>query len=217
MSLWIDNHEPQEVIDELTKRHLDVKVQKIDSGDYVFGEVGIERKRLDDFLSSVRPVPGSFRKARLWDQLERLKATYKIPILLVEGRITLDRLVMMDPETKIYLGARASILIGWKMPFLRTESQFETARTIESLYLRYGITKVGNIPPIGVKKSDTPSEIKWYMLQCIAGIGAKTARRILDRYPWFGEIGLVSPKNMAKSIKGLSLKKAELIQRVFGN
>lgn len=217
MTLFVDNREPQSIIDELTKRHLDVKVQKIDSGDYVFGDVGIERKRLDDFLSSIRPVKGSFKRARLWDQLERLKATYKIPIVLVEGRITLDRLVMMDPEVKVYLGARASILIGWKLPFLRTDSEFETSRTIESLYLRYGITKVGNIPPIGVKKSDTPSEIKWYMLQCIAGIGAKTAKRILDKYPWFGEIGLVSPTKMAKEIKGLSKKKAELINKVFGN
>jgi len=217
MSLFVDVHEPQEIIDELTKRHLDVKVQKIDSGDYVFGEVGIERKRLDDFLASIRPVTGSFRKARLWDQLERLKATYKIPVLLIEGRMTLDRLVRMDPEVKMFLGARASVIIGWKMPFLQTESHFDTARTVESLFMRYGTTKVGNIPSIGVKKSVKASEVKWYMLQCIAGIGAKTAKRILDAHPWFGELALISPNKLSKEIKGLSKDKAEVIQKVFGN
>lgn len=217
--LFIDSHEPQEIINELTRRNLDVKVQVLDSGDYVFGDVGIERKTVSDFVASITPVKGSFLKPRLWSQLEVLKATYEVPILLIEGNLHIERpfRAMFSPDVRLFLGARSTILLNWRIPIIQTNNAYETARTIESLFVKYGIGKSGNVPPIGVRKSSTPSEIKWYMLQCISGIGPKTARKILDEYPWFGDLRSRSAEEIAKSVKGLSRKKADVIVRVFAN
>jgi len=48
--LYIDNHEPQDIIDMLKRRNLAVEVRHIDSGDYVFGDEIITRNDLLLFI-----------------------------------------------------------------------------------------------------------------------------------------------------------------------
>jgi len=66
----------------LKEMHLAVEVRHIDSGDIVFGEVGIERKTLNDLTNSIYGANRHF-----WEQIKVLKNTYKNPFILIEGLI----------------------------------------------------------------------------------------------------------------------------------
>jgi ERCC4-type nuclease len=85
--LICDSREPQVLLDRLSEAGVPVKKAFLITGDYLITDVcghiiGIERKDMQDFLSS-------FADRRLSNQLYRLRRTY-YPILLVEGFYTLD-------------------------------------------------------------------------------------------------------------------------------
>jgi ERCC4-type nuclease len=74
--LKVDIHEP-DIIKTIMSSRTSIVVQHLKSGDYAFGNFGIERKTLSDFASSLK-------SKRLLNQLYRLKRTYARAILLLE-------------------------------------------------------------------------------------------------------------------------------------
>jgi ERCC4-type nuclease len=68
----VDSNEAAEAptIAEILRTGAEVAVRQLEAGDYLltgqFGSVLVERKRVPDFLSSL--------KGRLWDQLERIRS-----------------------------------------------------------------------------------------------------------------------------------------------
>jgi len=209
LPIFIDNHEPQSIIQNLLSTNIDVDVRHITSGDYVFGEVGIERKTNENFIFSIinKKIPG-----QLWQQLELLNRTYDIPILLVEGSI--------KPESYIRLfeGSMDSITLFWKkLRVIRTKDEDHTAEKVKSLYIKYGIGKSGREPPAPVRKAKTPRQVRLYMLQCIEGVGPVTAKNIMKECPTFTELAhfAADPDILRRKIKGVSKKSAFIMSRVF--
>ena len=145
--------------------HLAVEVKNLKSGDIVFGDVGIERKTLNDLVSS---VVGQTR--HFWEQLKTLKNTYKYPFVLIEGPI--------NWKDKWLSGVIFSVMLGWRVPIIPTYNLADSAQAIERLFNKYGPAKSGSYPAV-VVKADTPERIHWAMLQCIRGIGPKCASDIM--------------------------------------
>jgi len=173
----------------------------IESGDIVFGEVGIERKTINDLVTSV-----TGKDRHLWEQLKVLKATYKIPLLVVEGNVNYkDRMVS---------GILSSIVLGWKLPYITTHDIYETADLITALFTRYGTAKTNMYPPRAVIKQASPAKIRWAMLQCVQGIGPRMAKSILGIVP-FNELCDTDPKWLAKQIKGLGPRRTTRLIEVF--
>jgi len=95
----------------------------------------------------------------------------------------------------------------------------DSAYAIKSLFIKYGSSKSKGYPPSAVRKADTPEKIRWMMLQCIRGIGPKTAKRILEEYNLFSpyeqlDIDYVIPERL-KKVKGLNKRSKELLIQVF--
>ena len=82
------------------KYNLAVEVRHIDSGDIVIGEIGIERKTVNDLINSVMGENRHF-----WEQIKVLKNTYKKPLLIVEGPFTY--------KDKWISGVLYSVFLGW--------------------------------------------------------------------------------------------------------
>ena len=205
MPLYIDVHEPQEIIDKLKKRHLDVVVQKIDSGDYVFGDVAIERKTSSNLWSSL--VKKTKTGSELWSQLEKLKLTYKQPMLLIEGGID-----WYDP---IESGCMTTLYLFWHFQILHSASSSETALIVSRLFTRYGTGRSGRMPPAGVIRRRTPKEVKWAMLQCVAGIGPKAASKILEAMPDIFSACYCYPLKILSEIKGLNKESIKILAEVL--
>ena len=74
--IHVNVHEPIEIINYL-RTAAKVEVSNFTPGDYCIGNIGIERKTLNDFLQSLV-------QKRLQEQLRRLKSCYQVCFLIVE-------------------------------------------------------------------------------------------------------------------------------------
>lgn len=87
--LLISSNERPKMFIEMMVRELGedrVEVCHLDEGDYVWRDVVVERKKVDNLVSSIvkRKTSG---KRELWDQLERCKESGRTVVLLVEGTL----------------------------------------------------------------------------------------------------------------------------------
>jgi len=202
MPLYVDYRELAEIVQELRQHQLAVEVMYLESGDYAFGEVGIERKTMSDLINSVTD-------RRLWKQLDTLRRTYAIPILLLEGwgsYSTLDKFTQ---------GVITTLLLFWKQSIIISHDWLESAKWIEGLFLKYGVGKSNREPPAVVKKPKTIRDTKLEMLQCIQGVGPVTAKKILDAVPniFLNNINL----EVLKHIKNVSEKSYSLLCNVLSS
>jgi len=200
----VDDREPEEIIRALRRQNLAIEVHHNESGDYVFGEVSIERKTISDLIGSV-----CSKKHRLWDQLAVMKDTYQQPMLLVEGMIN-----WKDPYLS---GILTTVLLFWKYQTIFTLGMEETALAVGHLFTKQGIGRSGRLPPAAVKKQSTPRDILLEMFQCIEGIGPVTAKKILDQIPIESLVVLdiFNLDGELSQIKGLQKRSRQLITQVF--
>ena len=88
LTIYVDNSgtEEKEIAEILERKHYPVEVQHIDSGDFVIGEMCVERKTVQDLLNSL--IPKVEQKGHtFWEQIKVMKDTYKKAIVIVEGYI----------------------------------------------------------------------------------------------------------------------------------
>jgi Fanconi anemia group M protein len=208
MPLFIDDREPDEIVRHLKKLNLAVEIKHIESGDYVFGDVAIERKTIADLVNSV-----TSGDRRFWTQLDTMRRTYQQPILLIEDW---DR---VDYEDRLTMGIITTVILFWRYQTIFSMDKKDTVDWIATLFTKYGVGKTGRIPPAAVIRAITPKEIRWAMLQCIAGVGPKTATKILEEIPDIFS-GLFNPydlKNYLTKVKGLKKESLELLIKVKSN
>jgi len=191
----------EEIYNLLSKKHLAVEHTHLDSGDIIFGSIGIERKTVSDLVNS---VTGNNR--HLWEQLKILKDTYDTPILLIEGPI--------NYKDKLLTGILFAILLKWKIPYINTYNIYDSAEAIHRMFIKSGQNITKSYPPAVVKKEVTVDRIRWAMIQCVRNIGPTLAKEILNKVE-FNSICNSNPKELSKSIKGLGLKTATKLIEVF--
>ena len=190
----------------------DIHMVVLQSGDYNFGDVGIERKTISDLFHTI--YMKKKEGGRLWRQLDTLKRTYKYPFLLIEGAV--------DWSEPVLAGVLNSVLLFSNIKLIFTESQRQTAIEIVKMYNKYGTAKSGVPPPPAVVRGKTVKECRWGMLQCIRGIGPNGAKKILEVMPWIFKHenkpssydGLIIEEKL-KQIKGVKKEAKEMIVKVF--
>lgn len=212
MPIYIDTRGSgeTEIADILITNHYPILLTHLESGDYVFGDTGvaIERKTISDLCNS---VTGGNR--HFWEQLKVMKATYKKPLILIEGFI--------DWDDRLLSSIIISIVEGWGIPYINSTSTLHSAKIIGKIFDRYGTAKTAKIPPPAVRKAKSVKEIKWCMLQCVIGIGGIVAKRILEETETTGlfNLGEYSEqfKKDLKRVKGLNKNSKELLIKVLCN
>lgn len=167
-------------------------------------KVAIERKTISDLIGSV-----CSKNHRLWDQLGTMKDTYQQPMLLIEGMVN-----WKDPYLS---GILTTVLLFWKYQTIFTLGMEETALAVGHLFTKQGIGRSGRIPPAAVKKHSTPKEILWEMLQCVEGVGPKTAKKILDVIPLddWADLDVFHLDEELKRVQGLPSRSRRLMTQVF--
>ena len=174
MPIYVDSRGEGEkrIAELLTERRYPVEVKHLESGDYVFDEVGIERKTISDLCGSVQSKE---KGHSLWEQLRVLKDTYKKPSLLIEGFIDWDDRTV------------ASIIIGvtngFCIPYYNSLNKVQSAQIIGKIFERYGVARTSKIPPPAVKKGYTKKQLQWQMLQTVPHLGGTAATRVLEVMP----------------------------------
>ena len=171
----IDKHEPEEIEKELIRLGLSVKRETLQVGDYVIGDLGVERKSVGDFLNSIF-------QARIFEQLKNLKDAYERQLLIVEG-LTPTRYSQSEQKRYIaYFGAISAIILGYNIPVVTTLSFRDTAFLLSQLYKRHYLKKP-SLKPLPPKHEDI-NEVKEEMLCCIPRIGRVKAKALLEKFKY---------------------------------
>jgi len=107
--------------------------KRLKTGDYICGDVIIERKTIDDFCTSIIDN-------RLTNQITKMKAQFTHIYILVSG--TIDQRTSTIHENCI-LGKMASIIVKHKVPLLFVENDFQLVYLMKRLFERHLDEKKG--------------------------------------------------------------------------
>ena len=169
--LVVDVHEPADIADRLVELGVTIDRRKIHPGDYVLGEVGIERKSLNDFF-------GSLIRKRLFEQLRRLRDAYPVPLLILEGDLAE---VSEYRSPAAIFGAVLAIEVDERVPILTTADREQTALLLSVLWKRRGKEREA----YGLRhkpKALTLEQRQQFLVEGLPNVGATIAGNLLDHF-----------------------------------
>ncbi len=202
--LYVDANEPREIADLLRGLGVEVERRKIAPGDYVCGEVGIERKTVSDFFASL------VRK-RLFEQLRRLRDSYPVALMILEGDL---QEVSEFKSPQAILGAFVAIEVDERVPILTTADREQTAALLAVIWRRQD--RVQSAYGLRHKpKALDLEERQRFLVEGLPNVGETLARNLLER---FGSVRAVftADEDELRRVPKIGEGKAAEIVRVLG-
>tara|TARA_Y100000310_G_scaffold129802_1_gene128973 strand:- start:1671 stop:2480 length:810 start_codon:yes stop_codon:yes gene_type:complete len=225
----IDTREKQSLVaSHLAEQNANIKFEKLEIGDYLISNIGIERKTFSDFISSML-------NKRLQEQLINLKK-YPKHFLIIEGwnqntereltnnyRASHDGWEggtnsLSDPKKfanfKIHpnaiRGMLLSIILDFNIPIIFTQDEKDTATFLLLITKKFEKTPT----PLSLRPSKTPQSLKQqkqFILEGFPGIGPTISKQLLDSFPSLEKIFTASREQL-KTITNLTEDKIEKIK-----
>lgn len=170
-----DIHEKNSlVLAELhSNKDIELETKHLKIADYLVGKIAIERKTVQDFISSML-------NKRLLQQLKHLQK-YKQNLLIIEG---IDEQELYSKETKLnpnaIRGFILSISLNYNVPIIMTQNYEDTANYLitlakQQLKSKTEISFHSRIP-------QTIKEQKQYILEAFPNIGPIKAQNLLKKF-----------------------------------
>lgn len=177
LEVIVDSREAQSakhIVDEIKRLGALVRLELLDAGDYVVSrDVGIERKTIGDFISTLT-------KRGLFEQLSKLKECFSRPVVILEGDLSSIPL-MSSINMNSVLGALAFIA-RMNMPILPSVSPSTTAKLIVSLAKQERkVERYSRVRVKVVKRRDLREEQLFFMCG-LPMIGRERAEAVLRVY-----------------------------------
>jgi len=183
----VDNREFKgKIAKELFKKGFDITAKQLSVGDYIIGDVCIERKSLSDFYDSIVDK-------RIFSQLKSLKSNYEKRLIIVEGEFGARNI-----HPNAIKGLIASIVIDYKVPIIFTKDSSETADFLGIIDKR---ANKEVLPVMNVKKDKNEKSMAVDLLCNIPGIGIKSADLLLRHF---------------KSLENVFLAKNDELMEIIG-
>ena len=191
------------VISFLISHGAEVETKELKVADYIVKDVAIERKTVQDFISSMI-------NKRLLRQIEELQQ-YPNKLLLIEG-VEEHELYNDHPEGingNAIRGFLLSILLKDKIPVIFTKNAEDTAKFL--LVLAKKRDKEMSLH--AKKRSFDKKEQKQFVLESFPGIGPSTAKKLLEKFTSLKNIFNASEEELRVCIG----KKAEIFKIIEDN
>lgn len=190
------------IYSRLVEMGIEIEIRELKVADYIVNDVAIERKTVQDFISSML-------NKRLTNQLNSLQQ-YKNRILIIEG-IDEQELYSSDaPNIGIHpnaiRGFLLSIILEHRTPIIFTKDSEDTATFISVLSKRKKRELSLNVS----KKNLNKKERMQFILEGFPGIGPKTAKKLLSHFRTLRELFAASLEELREIIG----KKAEVFNLV---
>ncbi len=193
-------------IKELIRLGVDMKLEKLKSGDYLASEnVGVELKNVEDFVNSL--VNG-----RLLSQLRDLRRNFEKPLVIVEGSKDIYSVRNVHPNA--LRGLMSTIAVDYNIPIIFSRNPKETAAFLKIIAEHEQKDKKNNVMLHGEKKPASLREQQEYLVSSIPGIGSKVAIELLKT---FGSVKNVfgASEDELMEVKLVGKKTAESIRKVI--
>lgn len=194
----IDYREKNSLVpSELEQLGISTQFENLKVGDFIVKDTIIERKTVNDFISSML-------NKRLISQLQDLQQI-ESKLLIIEG---IEEQELYNKESSInenaIRGFLLSIVLSYKVPIIFTKDSSDTAKFLAVL-----AKKQTNEMGINAKKrARDVNEQMQYIIEGFPGIGPKTAKKLLSHFHSIKEIINTSPEELEKLIG----KKAEIFK-----
>jgi Fanconi anemia group M protein len=189
----------------LIKQGFEVEFKELKIGDYLVKDVIIERKTVQDFISSMI-------NHRLINQIEELKQ-YENKLLIIEG--ISEQELYREENTNInpnaIRGFLLSILLSHKIPLIFSKNSEDTAKFINVL----SKSKNKEINLNAKKKTLNKKEQLQFIIESFPGIGPKKAKKLLEKFGSIQNIITASTEDL-KDILGVQAENIrEIIERKY--
>jgi len=178
------------VLTNLYQQKANILQKKLEIGDYLIGEIAIERKTHTDLINSLKTN-------RLHSQLNNIKQ-YKKPLIILENNETHSKI-----HPNAINGIIISITLYHNIPIINTTSEKHTAQIL--IQIAKGQQKQSSL-----NKTKTPKTIqhqKQYILESFPGIGPTTAKQLLVNYHNLKTIFNTPKKDLEKQLDKKTLYK----------
>ncbi|MEM2924226.1 MAG: DEAD/DEAH box helicase [Methanocellales archaeon] len=170
-----------------------VTLKTLEVGDYILSErVGVERKTVEDFLSSL--IDRS-QGRDLFTQMTELAKNFERPLLIIEGE-GLYTARRVNPNA--VRGVLASISIDFGIPIISTANPEDTAALLYIIAKREQFDSNREITLHGKKTSLTLKEQQEYIVSAIPGVGLRAAKNLLRH---FGSIEAIMTASVEELMK----------------
>ncbi len=192
-----DIHEKNSLIfSELANKEISLEIISLKIGDYLIGDIIIERKTLNDFISSML-------NKRLIEQLNQMQK-YKNKILIIEG--DLKNLYPDKQESKLnpnsIRGFILSIMINYNTNIIFTQDYQDTAEYLTTLAKQQIKSKTEISLHSRIPK--TIKEQKQYILEAFPDIGPVKAKKLLEKFHNLSFVFNASEEELKEILKNQS-------------
>ena len=181
------------VVRNLTVMGTSVEPQQLDVGDYILSSrIGVERKKVEDFLESLMG-------GKLFKQIARLRNTYSRPIMIIEGD---DLYTQRNINHNAIFGSLASISVDYGVSILSTKNALETADLLNVIAKREqrDDKKVAAIR--GDKTQMSLRERQQFIIEGLPNVSAVIAKRLLTHFGSIKDIANASIEEL-QQVKGV--------------
>ena len=213
VDLRIDFREQRSgIVEELEKISCEFtfRIEQLQTGDYWIGDhIIIERKRLDDFLSSIKT-------GRIFQQGYRMAQSGQNGLIILEG--DKSEIVTGLMSRHAVQGALIHLTVFLGIPVIRSMNIRETASLLIDICRQSKRQELPRPKPIihglpGIRITKKQRQ-KLFLLQNLQGIGTKKGLALLRSYRTIENILNSSPADL-QHVKGIGRRLAERIFAVF--
>jgi len=180
---------------------------QLDVADFQVSErVGIERKDVNDFLSSI--VDG-----RLFRQVVDLNAHFEKPVIILEGE---ELFGLRDIHENSVRGALLSIVVDHRIPILWAKTPLETAKYVAQMARREQIEYDRTVQIRGGKRMESLPDMQEFIVAGLPRVGSKLAKSLLREFKSPERVFTASEADL-KKVEKIGEKKARDIRRVLSS
>ncbi len=192
------------VVKELIDAGVSVKTAQLASADYVVsGKVGVELKKVPDFVASI--IDG-----RILDQVRDLKNSFQKAVLIIEGEE--DIYSVRKVHANAIRGMLASIVLDFHVPVLYTKNPPDTAALLAVMAKREQGKEIDFT--LHFLKPKSVREQQEFIISAFPNIGVQTARLLLEHFVSIKKL-VNSTEEQLTELKGIGDKTAQQLVKMF--